>query len=208
MDSEAAWARARSLVLPDQETWASLAHVHRPLLSALVRGLSPRDLMRVERAAAVGVALVTLLLLAGLLSAIGPGSAPSPFRLPVLLGGALLSAALATVAYRLWLRPGGDHARLQAGLRISFALTVGTGLLGVAGALFDTYAFLGSAATAPITVATAMAWLSSTTTLLATALGLALAGALGGHLLHNALAHALAERANEPWQPQHMETHS
>lgn len=181
---ERALARARELVLPDDDALDRLAGVHRPLYDRLVERFSPHVVRRGERAAVVAVAAVTLTTLAGLLSRAGIFVHPSPFLVPVLASGSVAVAAVVAKAFHLFAARPSDPRALRRGLASPLAAAAVTLLVGTGGALVDTYRFaatVGEAAPAsPLPVVT---FVGSTAVLLAVALGLALAGALGWFLL-------------------------
>jgi hypothetical protein len=207
LTAEQAWARARALVLPDAAAWTRLARVHRPLHAVLADRFSARAVERTERLAVIGVAGATILLMAGPLLALGPGSAPAPTLVPVFAAGAILAAVLASAAYRLLARSDADPDAMQAHLRATFALVAITVLVGGMGALADTWVFAARASAQPVTLPETMAWLGGTAHLLATALGLALGGALGWYVLLHAATRALGDLARDPWSASPPSTH-
>ncbi len=181
---EHALARARELVLPDDDALERLAGVHRPLYERLAERFSPHAVRRGERAAMVAVAAVTLAMLAGFLAQAGIFVHPSPFLVPVLGVGSVTVAAVAAKAFHLFAAKPSDPRALRRGLAAPLAAGVVTLLAGAGGALVDTYGFAAEVGeAAPTTLLPVVVFVGSTAVLLAVALGLALAGALGWFLL-------------------------
>lgn len=179
-----ALARARELVLPDDDALHRLAGVHRPLYDRLAERFSPHAVRRGERAAVVAVAAVTLAMLAGLLLPAGIFVHPSPFLLPVLACGSLGVAAVAAKAFHLFAKRPSDGRALRLGLATPLVAGGFTVLTGLGGALVDTYRFAAAVGeAAPTDLLPVVVFVGSTAVLLAVALGLALAGALGWFLL-------------------------
>lgn len=181
---EAALARSRTMVVPDDHTLERLAGLHRPLYQRLVARCSSHTVRRGERLAVLAVALSSLGMLAPLLLGAGVFRDPSSFLVPVLIGGSTVVAAVVSKAFHLLVKRPTRIRELRAGLSASLLASGLTLLTGLGGALVDTYRFAARVeAAAPEGAVAVVAFLGDTAALLALALAFALVGGLGWFLL-------------------------
>jgi len=136
-------ARARALeaLVPSAETMAELNTLHTPLYRRLTRQVSSRKVMLAERWLLVLATFAVLLTQTGTLFRARLLQDPSPFLVPVLLGGAALFALVLRKAFQFWIKR--DHLRPGQGLGAILWSSGGILSLGVGGMVLDLYHVAG-----------------------------------------------------------------
>lgn len=183
VSAEEARRLALEALVPDGEALAALGRLHRPLYRRVTASFDSDRLRRWERGALVllgaGVVVVqgTVLLRADLLRD------PSPFLLPVLVLGALLTVVCAARIFELFVKR--DPRALERRHDALLALCAGLLVTAFAGVLVDTYRMAATLQHAPPGTGASVVpgWLIRECALVGVAVLLALAGGLVWFLL-------------------------
>ncbi|HKJ02201.1 MAG TPA: hypothetical protein VJ997_07090 [Longimicrobiales bacterium] len=193
ISAEEAHRRAAEALVPDRAALDQLGRLHESWYRRRTRAVTPDRLRLVERGA-LALATATVLAVEGLaLRRVNLFGDPSPFLVPVLVAGAVLSALVLGKAFELFIK--GDHARPRTGLTTILAVAGATLALGVGGTVFDLYHLAGTLERTPALagVLTPL-WLGRSAVLMVVALILSMAGALGWFVLSHWVS--LAEGAH------------
>jgi hypothetical protein len=179
---EEARGEAQVALVPDARTLAALERLHSPLYRRLTWRMDSGKLRAVERSALVLSAGSVLLVQTLTLLRANLLRDPSPFLIPVLLGGALLFALAFAKAFQLWIKK--DHVHPARGLNAILGvagLVIG---LGIGGLIFDLYRLAGLLESSPELAGSLVAdWLVRDSALLSVAIILAMAGGLAWFIL-------------------------
>ncbi len=172
-------ARALSLdaLVPDERVLRELGRLHTPRYYTITRHFSDDRVRRFERFALA--ILMTALLVAESLFLLRAGlfTDPSPFLWPVIGLGGVSCAIIAWEAFALWVR--GDSRLAREAPRVLLLMAGLTLMLGLFGALVDTYQVAATPDGMTSLMPRSFDWLVRETALLSVAMVLTLVSGLG-----------------------------
>ena len=168
--------RAREALAPDPITLQRLGVLHQPRYHQVTRGLAADRLRLLERSVLAACTGAIILAAIAMLARADLLASPSAFLIPMLGLGALMAAAILSLAFRMWIRFDDD---IEVGL--SPVLAVGLAALGLGffGALVDLYRLASTLSANPANdLVLATRWVVQDAALIAVSIVIALAGGL------------------------------
>lgn len=189
---EEARVRAVEALVPDSHSLRALGWVHESRYRRLTRRWDAERLRLLERTALACMTLAVVLTGTGALVRADLLADPSPFLWPVLALAGAIVALIGWKGHQLWIRR--DHERPTRGLTLLAGLAAGSVVVGLCGALADTYVVASLIESTPAREdPLVVGWLLRESALLSVSILVAMAGGLAWFVFRQWVAIAGAE---------------